>query len=282
MGSDRFGLRARLPAVTQAEIGVIGGSGLYQFLTALETVATATPWGDPSAPITIAAVGDRRVAFLPRHGLHHEFPAHRVNYRANIWALRDLGVTQILAPFACGSLQLSYAPGALVVPDQLVDFTRGRAETYFDGPVTNHVSIADPYCSRLRSQLLTSTTAAGHDSHDGSTVVVINGPRFASRAESRWYSRQGWDLINMTQLPEAPLARELGICFAGLALVTDYDAGVEGRDDIAAVTQDEVFAFFAQNIDVVRDVLIHSIANLPMGRGCECGNGPGGLEPVVP
>lgn len=268
--------------MTQADIGVIGGSGLYRFLTAIEIVEATTPWGNPSAPITIAEVDDRRVAFLPRHGLHHEYPAHTVNYRANIWALRDLGVTQILAPFACGSLQLSYAPGELVVPDQLVDFTRGRAETYFDGPVTNHVSLADPYCSRLRGQLVTSIRAIGRPAHDASAVVVINGPRFATRAESRWYSRQGWELINMTQLPEASLARELGICFAGLALVTDYDAGVEGRDDIAAVTQEEVFAFFAQNIDVVRDVLTHSIAALPVERTCDCASGPGGLEPVVP
>lgn len=268
--------------MNDAAIGVIGGSGLYQFLTPVDVVPSTTPWGDPSAPVTIAEVGGRRVAFLPRHGLHHEYPAHRVNYRANIWALRQLGVERILAPFACGSLQVAFEPGTFAVPDQLVDFTRGRADTYFDGPITNHVSIADPYCPELRAELLHASEASGRAAHDGATVVVIQGPRFATKAESRWYRNQGWELINMTQLPEAALARERGICFAGLALVTDYDSGVDGRDDIAAVTQEEVFAFFAANIDRVREVLVHAIDRIPIERGCSCASGPGGLEPVVP
>jgi 5'-methylthioadenosine phosphorylase len=247
----------------RADLGVFGGSGFYTFLDGAETVAVDTPWGAPSAPPTIARVGATRVAFLPRHGPHHELPAHRVNYRANVAAMQSLGVRALIAPFASGSLRADLRPGDLVVVDQLVDRTQGRHDTFYehfaDGP--EHVSLADPYDPDLREVVLAAARAErgeGAEVHDGGTVVVINGPRFSTRAESRWYSRVGWDLVNMTQYPEAALAREAGIPYAGLALVTDYDAGLEGDDGVEPVTQERVFAMFEANLDRLRAVLVRA------------------------
>ena len=211
-----------------ADIGVFGGSGLYSFLDDVTEVAVDTPYGPPSARCTSARSAIAGSPSSPRHGADHDFPPHRINYRANLWAMRELGVTRILAPCASGSLQPEIKPGEFVVCDQLVDRTYGREQTFFDGPGANHVSFADPYCSELRAV----ATAAGRDEgitvHDGGTVVVIQGPRFSTRAESHWYRSAGWQVINMTQYPEAYLARELGICYVSIALITDYDVGVEG------------------------------------------------------
>jgi 5'-methylthioadenosine phosphorylase len=254
----------------RADIGVYGGSGLYSLLDDVEEVSIDTPVGAPAAPVTIGQVGPRRVAFLPRHGRDHSFPPHRVPYRANAWAMRELGVRAIFAPCASGSLQPDLRPGEFVVVDQLVDRTYGREATFHDGadapegftPV-DHVSFAEPYDARLRAAALEACSIEGVTAHDGGTVVVINGPRFSTAAESRWYGAQGWGVINMTQMPEAVLATELEIPYAAIALITDYDVGLEGQPGIEPVTMDEVFAMLDRNAELVRKVLFRAIELLP-------------------
>jgi 5'-methylthioadenosine phosphorylase len=245
----------------RADIGIIGGSGFASFVEDSEIVDVETSWGHPSAQVTIAEIAGVRVAFLPRHGAGHSVAPHRIDYRANVAAMAQLGVAALLSPFAAGSLQPDIQPGDLVVVDQFVDRTSGRVDTFHDrfdeGP--QHLSMADPYDPRLRSILVETGRAHGFTVHDGGTVVVVNGPRFASRAESDWYRSAGWHVVNMTQYPEVALSVEAGIPFAGLALVTDRDSGVDGDPDVAPVTQEEVFAFFAQNIDRLRSVLIAAV-----------------------
>lgn len=267
-----------------ADLAVIGGSGFTALLDDVTTVELDTPWGAPSGPVQLAEVGGRTVAFLPRHGPGHRFPPHRVPYRANLWALRSLGVTRILGPCAAGSLHPDLHPGHLVVLDQAVDRTWGRAGTFFDGPTVNHVSLADPYCPTLRQVLVDAATATDAlPVHDGGTVVVIQGPRFATRAESRLHREQGATVINMTQMPEAALARELGLCYASAALVTDYDVGVEDDRTVTPVTQAEVFATFEANIPRLRSVLLAALDAVPEDRSaCGCAAAPGGLEPDLP
>ena len=257
------------PGRPTADIGVIGGSGFYALSDELTDIVVDTPYGPPSDPLSVGTVGGRRVAFLARHGREHQLPPHRVPYRANLWALHSLGVRQVLAPCAVGSLRPELGPGALVVPDQLVDRTSGRASTYFDGPTVHHASFADPFCPRLRAQALSEARAGSWAVTDGGTMVVIDGPRFSTRAESRWYASAGWSLVNMTALPEAALARELGMCFSSVALVTDRDAGVEDADH-PSVTQAEVFSFFAANVARLRTLIGGIVARLPDGGQLEC------------
>jgi 5'-methylthioadenosine phosphorylase len=257
----------------RAEIGVIGGTGFYAFLENTEQITVATPYGAPSAPVTIGVVGDREVAFLPRHGVAHEYPPHRVNYRANMWALHSFGVRRIIGPCAVGSLQPGIAPGDFVILDQLVDRTWGRGDTYWDGPVVSHVSFADPYCPSLGPVVAAAGGGlAGLTLHQGGTVVVIQGPRFSTRAESRWFRAAGWQVVNMTQYPEAYLARELGMCYCGLALITDYDTGLEGVEDIAPVTMAQVLATLEANVARTRELLFAAIPGIPLGdaAGSEC------------
>ena len=247
-----------------ATVGVIGGSGFYSLLDDAERVSVSTPYGNPSDELTIGTLADTQVAFLPRHGHDHRFPPHRVPYRANLWALRSLGVRQVISLSAVGSLRPELGPGTLVVPDQLVDRTSGRVSSYYDevGAVM-HVSLADPYCPRGRA------AAIGEGVTDGGTLVVINGPRFSTRAESIDYQSSGWSIIGMTALPEAALARELALCYTTLALVTDHDAGVEVG---GGVTQAEVFAAFAENLPRLRELLVSTLQNLPREQGdCVCG-----------
>lgn len=268
-----------------AELAVIGGSGFTALLDDVETHEVTTPWGDPSGPVTVGTVGEHRVAFLARHGPGHRFPPHRVPFRANLWALRSLGVTRVLGPCAAGSLRPDVHPGDLVVVDQAIDRTWGRPDTFFDGPTVNHVSLADPYCPTLRAALLDAAADGPLPVHDGGTVVVIQGPRFATRAESRLYRQQGATVINMTQMPEAALARELGLCYATAALVTDYDTGVEDDPGVAPVTQAEVFSFFEENLPKLRTVLLRTLEGLTPSRAdaaCGCAAAPGGLEPDLP
>jgi 5'-methylthioadenosine phosphorylase len=244
----------------RADVGVFGGSGFYAFLEDVEEVAVDTPYGPPSDRIVIGEVGGVRVAFLPRHGRRHELPPHRIPYRANVWALRELGVRRILGPCAAGSLRADVPPGAFVVCDQFVDRTHGRGDTFYDGPETMHVSAADPYCPSLRRALVDTGRAQGLDVRDGGTVVVIQGPRFSTRAESAWYASLGASVINMTAYPEGWLARELGLCYANLSLITDYDVGVPGDD--RAVTSATVLEVFQRNNDRLRELLFAVLPRL--------------------
>ncbi|MBW8825919.1 MAG: S-methyl-5'-thioadenosine phosphorylase [Acidobacteria bacterium] len=242
-------------------IGVFGGSGFYGFLDDVELVEVDTPFGPPAAPVAIGSIGETKVAFLPRHGARHRFPPHTVPYRANVWALRTVGCRAVIGPFAAGSLRADIAPGELVVVDQLVDRTWGRPDTFHDefehGPV--HIEMGEPYDSDLRAALVAGARSLDFPVHDGGTVVVVQGPRFSTRAESRWFASNGWDVVNMTQHPEAALAMEAGLPFAGVALVTDYDSGVDG---VPHVTQDAVFAVFEANLSRLRDLLFTVIPNL--------------------
>ena len=256
-----------------AEIAVIGGTGMYSLLGDGERVEVSTPYGSPSSAIALHEVAGHRVAFLPRHGDRHQHPAHQVPYRANLWALASLGVRRVLAPSAAGSLRRELPPGTLVVPDQLIDRTHGRDATFYDD-VAAHVPFADPYCPQLRGVALSAITRAGRISPDTGVVVVVNGPRFGTRAEAQWFRQAGADLVNMTALPEAALARELALCYCSIATVTDWDAGL---DVTAPVTQAEVLERFAATSDVVRDVLRDIVETLPADRDCACGRALDGL-----
>jgi 5'-methylthioadenosine phosphorylase len=252
----------------RADIGVFGGSGFYEFLRDVQEISVDTPYGAASERIAIGRVGDRRVAFLARHGHHHTIPAHAVNYRANLWALHSLGVKAVISPFSCGSLKPELAPGEFVVVDDLVDRTWARADTFFDGRdgVVNHVTFGHPYSAALRPSAIAACESAGVRTHDGGTVVVINGPRFSTRAESRGFSSMGWSVVNMTQYPETVLAAELGLPIVGIALVTDYDAGLEGADGPHGrpVTMEEVFATMKANVANVRQAITNLVPNLPI------------------
>ena len=251
----------------RAEIGVFGGSGFYSLLEDVREIKVDTPYGPPSDSLFLADVGGRAVAFLPRHGRRHTIPPHLIDYRANVWAMKELGVGRVLGPNACGSLQLDVKPGDFVICDQMVDRTRDRPNTYYDGPVTTHISFADPYCPVMRDV----TIAAGRDQdiplHERGTVVVIEGPRFSTRAESAWFASAGWEVINMTQYPECVLARELELCYANISLITDYDVGVEG---VPPVTNDEVVRVFTENNEKLRGLLFAVIPALPAERDCIC------------
>jgi 5'-methylthioadenosine phosphorylase len=263
-----------------AQIGVIGGSGLYALLEGATEVAVDTPYGPPSDPLVVGDVGGRRVAFVPRHGVDHRFPPHRIPYRANLWALRSLGVRQVLAPCAVGSLRPELGPGALVVCDQLVDRTSGREQTYYDSGAV-HVGFADPYCPTGRRVAVDLARSAGWPVTDGGTMVVVEGPRFSTRAESHWFAAQGWSVVNMTGHPEAVLAREMALCYTPLALVTDLDAGLAGA---APVSQAEVFRVFADNTARLRSLLLDVVAALPAERSCACGSALDGIaaSPALP
>jgi 5'-methylthioadenosine phosphorylase len=242
--------------VATAEIGVFGGSGFYSFLPAYEEVAVDTPYGEPSASFVVGDVGGKRVAFLPRHGRVHELPPHRIPYRANVWAMRELGVRRIIGPNASGALKTELGLGDFVVCDQFVDRTSGRADTFYEGPETTHVSAADPYCPDLRRVLLDTAAELGIAARDGGTVVTIQGPRFSTRAESRWFQAMGWDVINMTAYPEGYLARELELCYANISMVTDHDVGVEGSEPVSHETVLEVFN---ANNEKLRELLFAAI-----------------------
>lgn len=257
----------------KADIGVFGGSGFYSFLENVEEIEIETPYGKPSDRIAIATYEGKKIAFLPRHGKSHQLPPHMIPYRANLYAMKKLGVKKILAPTSSGSLQPNIKPGDFVISDQFVDRTTGRKDTFYDGPVTRHISSAHPYCQELRSIALQTAKDIGITIHEKGTVVVIQGPRFSTVVESRWFNKMGWDVINMTQYPEAYLARELGICYANISLITDYDAGLEGRDDIAPVTEDAVLKVFEENNEKVKKMLFEVIKRIDLSSDtCTCGD----------
>jgi 5'-methylthioadenosine phosphorylase len=243
-------------------IGIFGGSGFYSFLDDVEEIAIDTPYGAPSAAVRVGELEGRAVAFLPRHGDAHTIPPHRINYRANVWAMREAGVRRIVGPSACGSLKPELVPGTFVVADQFVDRTRGRLDTFYDGPQTTHVAAADPYCPGLRNALVDAAQALGIPVVDGGTVVVVQGPRFSTRAESRWFAAAGWDVVNMTQYPEAWLARELELCYANVSLVTDYDVGLADMPGVEPVSAEGAFRVFAENLDKLRALLFRVVPEI--------------------
>jgi 5'-methylthioadenosine phosphorylase len=265
--------------VTTAEIGIFGGSGFYSLLDGVEEVEVDTPYGEPSAPAAVGDIGGRRVAFIPRHGRKHEHPPHRVPYRANLWAMKELGVQRIIGPCAAGSLQPDVRPGHFVICDQLVDRTTGRADTFYDGPETTHISFADPYCPTMRDVAIKQAHDQVIDVHERGTVVVVQGPRFSTRSESKWFQDAGWEVINMTQYPEAVLARELEICFVNISLITDYDVGVEGG---VPVTHEEVIRVFNENNDKLRELLFRIVPDIPTERDCICATALEGARFEVP
>jgi len=249
-----------------AEIGIVGGSGFYELLVDGVDVEIDTPFGAPAGAITVGELAGRRVAFLPRHGRNHEFAAHRVPYRANVWALASLGVRSLIGPCSCGSLQPDVHPGDFVVVDQLVDRTNGRDDTFHDigapdgtpgseGSV-HHQAFAEPYDAGLRAALVRAADVSGRTVHDGGTMVIINGPRFSTRAESTWFRTLGWTVVNMTGYPESVLAAEAGLPYATVALVTDYDAGVDGHEP---VTMSAVMRTMSSNIEHLRAVLTEAV-----------------------
>ena len=244
----------------EAAVGIFGGSGFYSFLEDVEEVELDTPYGKPSAPLVVGEVGGVGVAFLPRHGREHELPPHRIPYGANVWAMRELGVRRIIGPNASGALKADIQLGEFVVCDQFVDRTSGRADTFYDGPETTHVSAADPYCPDLRGLLVETARELGIPVRDGGTVVTIQGPRFSTRAESRWFQDAGWDVINMTAYPEGYLARELELCYANISMVTDHDVGVEGT---APVSHGQVIEVFQANNERLRELLFAVVPKIP-------------------
>lgn len=253
-----------------AEIGVFGGSGFYKFLERVEEVKIDTPYGAPSDLLMVGDIAGRKVAFLPRHGRNHSIPPHKINFRANLWAMKELGVKRVISPCAAGSLQQHVKPGDFVVCDQFVDRTNGRADTFYDGPTVHHVSPADNYCPTMRKIAVESIREFGIDCHERGTVVVIQGPRFSTKAESKWFTSMGWEVINMTQYPEAYLARELAMCVVNISLITDYDSGLVAEGEVSPVTAEEVMHVFHQNAERIRKVIFTMIERLPQERDCPC------------
>ncbi|MDE1869039.1 MAG: S-methyl-5'-thioadenosine phosphorylase [Candidatus Micrarchaeota archaeon] len=254
-----------------AEIGIIGGSGLYSLMDKFEEVEMDTEYGKPSDRIAIGMIGNRSVAFLPRHGRKHSLPPHKIPYKANIAAFKQLGVSRIISTSAIGSLKQEYKPGDIALFDQFVNMTHGRDDTFFHGSSVTHVSTAEPYCPELRSIGMKAADTLKLDYHKDATIVVINGPRFNTKAESKMYANHGFDVINMTQYPEVPLAIEREMCYLGIGMVTDYDAGLEGNDNIKPVTLEEVNRIFAANISKVKSMINEIVPRVPEARiKCHC------------
>ncbi|MCG2883763.1 MAG: S-methyl-5'-thioadenosine phosphorylase [Sulfolobales archaeon] len=245
----------------KAEIGIIGGSGLYDpgIIKDAREVKVYTPYGEPSDYILVGKVEGRSVAFLPRHGRGHRIPPHKINYRANVWAMKELGVKFLISVSAVGSLRLDYKPGDFVVPDQFIDMTKKRDYTFFDGPVVAHVSMAEPFCESLRRVIISASKDLNITTHDRGTYICIEGPRFSTRAESRvWKEVFKADIIGMTLVPEVNLACEAQLCYATIAMVTDYDVFAE-----IPVTAEEVTRVMAENTEKVKRLLYEVIKRLP-------------------
>ena len=251
-------------ASPQISVGIFGGSGFYSLLPDAREVEVDTPFGRPSAPVIIGEIGGRSVGFMPRHGVKHELPPHAINYRANVWAMKELGATDLILPCAAGSLQTHVAPGHFVICDQVVDRTSGRKDTFYDGPETTHVSFAEPYDAEMRSVAIAKATELGITVHERGTLVVIQGPRFSSKAESKWFSSMGWEVINMTQYPEVILARELEMAALNISLITDYDVGLEDDPDVEPVSHAQVVEVFTANNSKLRDLLFAIVPALPL------------------
>lgn len=254
----------------QVEVGIFGGSGFYSLFNQAQTININTPHGLPSAPITIAEIAGNKVAFLPRHGLKHQYPPHQIPYLSNLYAFKMLGVKNIISPCAAGSLQPSIKPGHFVILDQFLDRTQGREDTFYHGPETVHIGGAKPYCPNLQKIAARACKKLKIPVHQQGSVVVINGPRFSTSLESQYYSQLGCQVINMTQYPEVILARELEMCFLGLALITDYDAGLTASKKVKPVNLQEVMRVFNQNNQKSKELIFEIIKNLPHKGNCPC------------
>ena len=255
----------------QAKIGLIGGTGFYDFFEKkAKEIEVRTKFGRPSDKIIIGNLFGKKVAFLPRHGRNHQFPPHKIPYLANIAALKKIGVERIIAPSAVGSLKTKIKPGDLVIADQFVDRTKKRKDTFFDGPSVVHIAMAYPYCPELRKIAITQGKKLKLNIHPKGTVVVIEGPRFSTLAESLWFSKMGWDLVNMTQYPEVVLASELGICYLNISLVTDYDVGIYALSKIEPVSIAKILENFKKNTKKLKKLISAVIKNIPEKKGCNC------------
>ena len=251
-------------------LGVIGGSGLYHMkdLKILEKVAVATPFGDPSADVVIGELQGARIAFLPRHGVGHAIPPSEINFRANIFAMKKIGVERIVSVSAVGSMKESVEPGHFLIPDQFIDRTHRRISTFFTRGLVGHVGLADPICSDLAADLAAAARITGTQVHAGGTYICIEGPQFSTRAESHLYRQWGVEVIGMTNVTEAKLAREAGLCYATLALVTDYDCWHEGEE---AVTVEAVMQIMHQNIEKAQMTVKEFVSRMQEERTCTCG-----------
>ncbi len=255
--------------LNKADIGVFGGSGFYSFLTDIEEIKIETPYGQTSDSVFIGKIGKHRVAFMPRHGRDHSIPPHLVNFRANVWAMKHLGCKRVISPCAAGSLQKHVKPGDFVICDQFVDWTDGRKTTFMEGPDVQHPSAAEPYCPELRKLAIDTAKKLGITVHEEGTVVVVNGPRFSTKSESAFFTKQGWEVINMTAYPEAYLVKEMNMCPLNISLITDYDAGLVG--DVPPVSHEEVMKVFSDNVANLKNLLFGMIENIPQEtENCEC------------
>ncbi len=255
----------------ETKIGLIGGTGFYDFFDKkAKEIEVRTKFGRPSDKITIGNLFGKKIAFLPRHGRNHQFPPHKVPYLANIAALKKIGVERIIAPSAVGSLKTKIKLGDFVIVDQFIDRTKKRKDTFFDGPSVVHISMAYPYCSELRKIAITQGKKLKFNIHSKGTVVVIEGPRFSTLTESLWFSKMGWDLVNMTQYPEVVLSSELGICYLNISLVTDYDVGIYAHSKIKPVSVTEVLENFKKNTKKLKKLISAIIKNISEKKECGC------------
>lgn len=247
-----------------AQIGIFGGSGFYKFLDNIKEVFIETPYGKTSDALMLGKIADKDVAFMPRHGRNHSIAPHKVNYKANVWAMKEIGCKAVISPCAAGSLQKHVKPGDIVFCNQYVDWTKGREDTFFDKDDIQHISAAEPYCSELRQTALNCAQNLGYDIHKQGTVVVIQGPRFNTKAESAFFTNQGWEVINMTQYPEVHLVKELGMKPLNISLITDYDAGLVG--DCEPVSHEAVMKVFQENISKLQKLLFSIIENTNLDK----------------
>jgi 5'-methylthioadenosine phosphorylase len=254
----------------KAEFGVIGGSGVYSLFENPEEIEIDTEYGKPSDKVSLGTISGRSVAFIPRHGKEHTIPPHKINYRANIAALDSLGVTRLISITAVGSLRMDFVPGDFAIPNQFINMTSGRADTFYDGPPVTHISTAFPYCPEMRKLAVRVGDYDNIKYHENATIIVINGPRFSTMAESKLFNSIGADIINMTQYPEIALAREKGMCYSSIAVVTDYDAGIEVDQHIPPVSFEDVGKKFASSIEKVKTMVADLIKETPTERSCDC------------
>jgi len=254
---------------SKAEIGIIGGSGFYEFFGKGRWVNVKTPYGKSSDQIFLTTHKGKKIAFLPRHARGHKIPPHMINYRANIWALKSLGVKAIIAPSAVGSLQSGIRMGDFVLCDDFIDRTKNRKDTFFEGPKVIHISPAFCYCERLIKIANKVFRKNKIKAHPKGMVVVIQGPRFSTKAESKWFTKMGWDVVNMTQYPEVVLAREAEICYLNISIVTDYDVGLVGKKGIEPVSIGEVIKVFNKNTEKLKKVILQIIDKIPENYKCK-------------